>query len=71
MFHNISKTVYHDMKNYTVMAYSRTTNPENTERDGSVHAIAISTFIVFLCVPFVILMIWMKRRKSIAQGKFL
>ncbi|XP_052712646.1 uncharacterized protein LOC128186792 [Crassostrea angulata] len=40
------------------------TNPEKTERDESVHAISISTFAVFLCVLFVFLMLWMKRRIS-------
>lgn len=43
------------------MFYSRTSNPENTVRDGSVHAIVISTFIVFLCVLLVILTLLMKR----------
>ncbi|XP_052713799.1 uncharacterized protein LOC128187391 [Crassostrea angulata] len=40
------------------------TNPENTERDGSVHAIAFSTFTVFLCILFVFLMLLMKKRSK-------
>lgn len=46
------------------MFYSRTRTTEKTEQKGSVHAIAISTFMVFLCVLFVFLMPLMKKRKS-------
>lgn len=46
------------------MFHSRTRTPEKTEQKGSVRAIAISTFMVFLCVLFVFLMPLMKKRKS-------
>lgn len=46
------------------MFHSRNRNPENTKRGGSVHAIAISTFTVFLSVLFVFLMLLMKKRRS-------
>nr|XP_034299294.1 uncharacterized protein LOC105329942 isoform X2 [Crassostrea gigas] len=39
-------------------------NPENTDRDGSVHAIAISTLTVFLCVLFVFLLLLKKKRSK-------
>lgn len=46
------------------MFLSRTRTLEKTKQKGSVHALAISTFMVFLCVLFVFLMPLMKKRIS-------
>lgn len=63
------------------MFHSRTRNPGKTEREGYVHAIAVSTSIVFLCFLFVLLILVKKdylneievsfRMKYIAQGNFI